>query len=47
MIVYKDLMQFDEIVKGSYFGGRTLLAVSGLRNIKFHVLRQLGVSDLE
>jgi hypothetical protein len=45
MLVYKDILPFENLQPGHYFGGRTLLAISNLKNIKRQVLRQTNNID--
>lgn len=33
-LIYKDLLPFENLYKGGYFGGRMLLAVMQMKNVK-------------
>jgi hypothetical protein len=33
-MIYKDLLPFENLQKGNYFGGRDLLAISALKNVR-------------
>lgn len=39
-LIYKDLLPFENLYIGQYFGGRTLLARNKMRNIRKQILRQ-------
>ena len=34
IMIYKDLLPFENLYKGRYFGGRALLAITALKNVR-------------
>ena len=40
VIVYQDLMVFKNLFKGSYFGGRALVAERNMKNVKKQIKRE-------
>lgn len=40
VIVYQDLMIFKNLFKGSYFGGRALVAERNMKNVKKQIKRE-------
>ena len=43
--VYKDLMVFTELGKCNYFGGRCLLAMNTVKNVKKQIQRERGLTS--